>query len=76
MTSEILHSINIKDKLYKKLIQTDIQNITLYSTLKEEFKLYRAQLRKSIREAKRIYYMKTFNIFKNDIKKTWSIINE
>ena len=37
--------------------------------LKEEFMLYRAQLRKSIREAKRINYMKTFNIFKNDIKK-------
>ena len=76
MTTEILNSINTKDKLYKKLIQTDVENIAIYTILKEEFKTHRAQLRKNIREAKRIYYKRIFDTFKNDIKKTWSIINE
>ena len=76
MTSGILKSINMKDKMYKTLIQTDITNETLYNTLKETFKSYRTALRKSIREAKRMYYVKTFDTYKNDIKKTWSVINE
>ena len=76
MTSGILKSINMKDKMYKTLIQTDITNETLYNTLKETFKSYRTALRKSIREAKRMYYVKTFDRYKNDIKKTWSVINE
>ena len=67
---------NTKDKLYKKLIQTNIENEHLYNALKEEFRVYRATLRKSIREAKRLYYVRTFNIYKNDIKKTWLLINE
>ena len=76
ITNGIIKSINTKDKLYKMLIQTDINNVELYNTLKREFQIYRATLRMSIREAKRAYYMRTFNNFKSDIKKTWSIINQ
>jgi len=76
MTDGILKSINIKDKLYKVLIQTDTTNVDLYHKLKQEFITHRSLLRKSIREAKRNYYARTFNIHKNDIKKTWSIIND
>ena len=76
ITNAILKSINTKDKLYKRLIQADMGNTILYNTLKEEFNIYRATLRKSIREAKRAYYIRTFNTFKYDIKKTWSIINQ
>ena len=63
ITNGILRSINKKDKLYKTIIQT-------------EFKDYRASMRKIIRKTKRDYYTHIFNRHKNDIKKTWSLINE
>ena len=37
------------------MIQADHQNETLYQELKNEYKTYRVVLRKSIREAKRLY---------------------
>ena len=62
ITSGILKSINTKDKLYKILIQTNTTTIMdLYHRLKEEFKQYRAKPRKSIREAKRQYFISIFN---------------
>ena len=76
ITNGILRSINNKDKLYKTLIQTDLDNTVLYDRLKTEFKDYRASLRKIIRKAQRDYYTQIFNRHKNDIKKTWSLINE
>ena len=76
ITNGILRSINKKYKLYKTLIQTDLDNTVLYDRLKTEFKDYRASLRKIIRKAKRDYYTHIFNRHKNDIKKTWSLINE
>ena len=76
ITNGILRSINKKDKLYTILIQTDLDNTVLYDRLKTEIKDYRASLRKIIRKAKRDYYTHIFNRHKNDIKKTWSLINE
>ena len=70
MTSALLKSINIKNQLYKKWIKTDVNNVELYSRLKEEFKSYYNTLRRSIREAKRLYYTRTFAIYKNNIKQT------
>ena len=75
-TNRILRSINKKDKLYKTLIQTDIDNTVLYERRKNELKDYRGSPRKIIRKAKRDYYTHIFNRHKNDIKKTWSLINE
>ena len=71
-----MNSINKKDKLYKTLIQTDTNNTILYERLKTEFNEYRAGLRKTIRKAKRDFYIHKYNRHKNDIKKTWSLINE
>ena len=48
----------------------------MYERLKKEFKEYRASLRKTIRKAKRDFYTHIYNRHKNDIKKTWSLINE
>ena len=62
MPSALLKSINIKKKLYKKRIKTEVNNVELYSRLKEEFKSYYNTLRRSIREAKRLYYTRTFAI--------------
>lgn len=75
ITNGILQSINTKNKLYKIFIQSDPSNEALYEVLRNEYKTYRTTLRKSIREAKRKYYARTFETFKSDIKRTWSIIN-
>ena len=50
ITNGLLRSINKKDKLYKTLIQTDLDNTVLYDRLQTEFKDYRASLRKIIRK--------------------------
>ena len=46
ISNRILKSINTKDRLYKVLVQTDPANTILYERQKEEFKQYRAELRK------------------------------
>ena len=57
MTTALLNSINTKDRLHKIMIQSDWQDITFYNELKSQYKRYRAVLRKSIREAKRLYHI-------------------
>ena len=75
MTKGILNSINTKNALYKILIQTSPTNEDVHNRLKSKYTEYRAKLRKSIREAKRLYYLRLFAIDKNDIQKTWIVIN-
>ena len=60
MTKGILNSINTKNALYKILIQTSPTNEDVHSRLKSEYTEYRAKLRKCIREAKRLYYLRLF----------------
>ena len=67
MTDGILKSINTKDKLYTILIQTYPEDEHLYTRLKSEFITHRTDLRRNIREAKRMYYTRTFDLYKNDI---------
>ena len=74
MTKGILNSINTKNALYK-ILQTSPTNEDVHSRLKSEYTEYRAKLRKSIREEKRLYYLRLFAIHKNDIQKTWIVIN-
>ena len=76
MTYGILKSINTKDILYKKLVKADIHDEIRYSTLKAEFGEYKKILRRSINEAKHLYYARTFALYKNDIKQTWSVIKD
>ena len=76
ISNGILKSINTKDRLYKVLVQTDPANTILYERRKEEFKQYRAELRKSIRKAKRDYYTSIFNRHENGIRKMWGLLNE
>ena len=75
MTQGILKSINSKDKLYKTLIRTP-QNSLQYDTIKTNFKTFKNIIRKSIVEAKKAYYHKTFKKYSNDLRKTWQTINE
>ena len=58
-----------KDRLYKIMMQSDWQDVTFYNELKSQYKRYRAILRKNIREAKRLYHIRMFDTFNNDIKK-------
>ena len=57
-------------------MQTDTDDVELFNRGKEEFKMYRTNLRKSIRNAKRTYFEHIFTQHKTDIKKTWKILNE
>ena len=70
MIRGILNSINTKNMLYKIFIQADSQNVDTYNNnFKLEYINYKATLRKSIRAAKRMYYLRLFTPHKNDIKK-------
>ena len=46
MTYEILESMNNENKLYKRFIQTDNNNIELFNTLKNEYHICVASLQK------------------------------
>ena len=76
ITRGILKSINTKNKLYKQLVQTSTRNIDVYKHLKIRFIRFRNILRQSIKDAKKIYFQNIFTKFKNDIKRTWSVINK
>ena len=75
MTTGILNSINTKDGLYKTLLKTGTNNDD-YRVAKANFKRYRDILRNSIKRAKMLYYKRTFNLYQNDVKKTWTLIKE
>ena len=73
----LLTSINSKNKLYKKLVQMRAAGyVEIYNPLKIRFNRFRNILRQSIKDAKRLYFQRIFEIFKHDINKTWSTINE
>ena len=75
MTTGILNSINTKDGLYQTLLKTDT-NSDDYSIARANFKRYREILRNSIKRAKILYYKRTFNLYQNYVKKTWTLIKE
>ena len=74
-TNAILNSINTKDGLYKTLLKADT-NTDDYNVTKANFKRYREILRNSIKKAKMLYYKRTFNLYQNDAKKTWTLMKE
>ena len=71
ITNGLLRLIKMKDKLYKTLLQTTV-NTDLFIALKTELKFYQ----KVLREAKYLYYTKTFALYKGDMKHTWSVIKD
>ena len=76
ITRGIFKSIKTKNMIYKQLQQTKPENTEEFETLKVRFKRFHKILRQSIQEAKRTYYLTTFERFKHDIKQTWTIIND
>ena len=78
MTYGILkNSINKKDKLHKLLLISDV-NSNSHADLKARFKQYRETLRSitCIKEGKRLYYHRTFLLYQNNVRKTWSVIKK
>ena len=75
ITNGILHSINFRDKLYKRLKDTAPTDI-IYGTLKTNLKTYNRILKQMIRSAKQQYYRVQFGKYKNNLKKTWDTIKE
>ena len=75
LTQGLLNSINAKDKLYKRLLQTPTDSPD-YQQLKTNVKTYKNIIRRAIMHAKRDYYRKTFNQFSDNIRKTWQTIND
>ena len=63
MTNGILKSINTKDKLYKNLVKMDKEAVQYYTRLKAEFIHFKNAVRRSINEAKRLYYLRTFPFY-------------
>ena len=55
-------------------MKADNVDEAVYTNLKAEFNEYNNKLRRSTNEAKRLYYMSTFELNRNDIKQTWSVI--
>ena len=48
----------------------------MHAALKATFKQYRETLRRSIKEAKGLYYHRTFLLYQNNVRKTWAVIKK
>ena len=75
LTAGILKSINSKNILYKKLMQTPADSPN-YPDLLLNFKSYKNIIRRTIMHAQRTYYKNVFNSYSTNLKKTWQTINE
>ena len=69
LTTGILNSINSKDKLYKRLVQTP-KGSPIYADLLSNFKVYKNIIRRSMMHAKRDYYRNVFHKYSSNLKKT------
>ena len=75
ITHGVIKSIKYRDKLYRNLKGAQKDSI-FYTELKNKLSVYNKILKKTIREAKYIYYNRQFEESKSNIRKTWSTINE
>ena len=74
ITYGILKSIRTRDKMHFEL-KTKQQNTPEYTTLKHNLRVFNTILKKSIREAKSLYYEAVFLEYKHDMKNTWKVIS-
>ena len=74
MTEDLLTLVNRKNDLYKEWKSTN--DIVEYNRKKINFKTFDKIIYKNIEEAKKIYYHTTFSAYKNNLKKTWAMIND
>ena len=75
MTNELLTKVVKKNQLYVEWKTTEI-NDRNYEMIKLRFKNQEKEVLKDITNAKKNYFNRIFNAYKNDMKKTWRTINE
>ena len=75
ITSDIIKSINLRNKLHKLFRQTN-SDALCYIEKQTAFNRYRNKLKKTITHAKRLHYKAIFNNVNHNIKKTWAIISD
>ena len=69
ITNGILQTIKRKNKLYRRFLRSPTNSNS------DQFRVYRNKLNHIIRISKKQYFSDKFYNCKNDIKRTWSIIN-
>ena len=74
ITTAIIKSIHVRDKLYHKFKTTRKTDVN-YSSHKKKFDDYSKLLNKLIKDAKTTYYNNEFEKYQNDIRKCWQTIN-
>ena len=73
--SELLNQINLKNDMYVEW-KSQSTSIDIYNSRKINFKTFERIVNKNIDTTKIVLYHGTFNSFKNNIKKTWTTIND
>ena len=75
ITYGIINSLNSRDKklLELKLLRTGTPE---FLALKQNISCINSILKRSIREAKKMYFHSVFDKYKNDIRNTWKTISE
>ena len=74
ITYGIIKSITFRDDLHLKLKRM-VPSLPEYDIVKTNLKTYNSILKKSIQQAKVLYYGSIFEQYKNDIKNTWKNIS-
>ena len=75
ITGGLIRSINFRDGLYKRKKVVPINSLD-YARLKFDLNVYNRILRKSIRQAKIMFYHNKFDSCISDSRKTWRTIKE
>ena len=75
MTSELLNQINLKNDMYVEW-KSQSTSIDIYNSRKINFKTFERIVNKNIDTAQKNFYHDIFNSYKNNIKKTWTTIND
>lgn len=75
ITYGIIKSIKTRDSMHLKMKRMPRESAE-YMVLKHNLSVFNAILKKSIREAKSIYYAKLFDEYKGDMKRTWQNISD
>ena len=74
ITNGIIKSLKFRDKLHKEMRSLNTNSPS--STIKQNLAVYNLLLKKSIREAKTIYYNNEFNQNRSNMRKMWNTISE
>ena len=75
ITKGIVRSISFREKLYLKLKRTSV-DYKSHSIIKLNLKTYQSILKRLIGDAKKQFYQKQFEKYKNYLKNTWGTIKQ